>query len=124
MSYWTDKLLDEPTVVWAPPTQDGLGGLTWGSPTETLGRWQYTVNPGGAAGPDIRYTPDGTTSPARTVVWLKVEPELDSYLFKGELTDLPPSYEVVEIASQVIAVKNVRSIPTQNYLYMVYLDER
>jgi hypothetical protein len=119
MSYWTDRFLDEPTVWWTPPERDGLGGYVWSSPTEIMARWQFSV---GRVGASLEYLQEGGVSPFRTSVWTSISVELGSYLWKGLASEVGP-IEIESIARQVVAVSEVRSIPTHNYLYKVYLDE-
>lgn len=119
MSFWYSKYLDEPTVIWAPPIRDGLGGYTWLLPSSMLGRWQYSH---GAVGPTVKYFPEGSEVVARTSVWLGSWIAVGSYLWKGSMDDAPTD-GIEATASQVIAVKNVRSIPTSNVVYRCYLDE-
>jgi len=133
MTYWVNRLLDEDAVYWKPPIRDGLGGYSkWRYPEQIRSRWQYSK------GPKIEYdTAGGSVISARTLVWIDREIEIGSYLYKGKIEDLQTIFhpdpdfdvdyletdEVYELASQVVSVENVRSIPSKNYLYKVYLDE-
>ncbi len=120
---WIRKLLDEVTVHWSPPTRDGLGGYSsWPEPSQINARWEYNV---GSYGPTINHTSIGTTEVARTSVWLDIEIVTDSYLWKGQLIDLESGAtpETVSGAKRVVSVRNIRAIPTKNYLYKAFLDE-
>lgn len=121
---WVRKLLDEPTVCWGPPVRDGIGGYSsWPVPSQLNGRWEYNV---GSSGPRVTYKSiGGAVIIARTSVWLDDEIEIGSYLWKGSLSSLD-SADTPETVSarQVVAVRNIRSIVTQDYLYKTFLDER
>lgn len=116
MSHWTKKFLDEETVVWNPPTRDGVGGYVWGVPFQVYSRWQFSS---GNRAPTIVYSPQGTEILRIICVWLEQEVELGSYLWKGLLTDAPNPAD----AFQVRLLSKIRSIPTSNYLYKAYLNE-
>jgi hypothetical protein len=120
---WALNLLDEHTVVWGPPIRDGAGGYSsWPTPSQIQGRWQYGV---GSSGPRVEYRFDGSIRIARTCVWTESSIELGSYLWKGSLTTISGSDtpETLQDARQVVAIKNVRSLVTDDYLYKAYLDE-
>jgi hypothetical protein len=120
---WIIKLLDEPTVVWSPPPRDGTGGYSsWPNPVQLKGRWQFSVT---SYGPKVSYGADGAVKPARTSVWLDHEIGVGSYLWKGSLSSLSSGAtpETLSDAKQVIAVRNIRSIVTTDYLYKAFLDE-
>lgn len=120
---WIEKMLDEPTVVWGPPVRDGAGGYSsWPASSQIQGRWQYGV---GTAGPRVEYRADGAIKVSRSCVWLDGAVEVGSYLWKGSLTSLPggATPETLGDAKQVVAVKNVRSVVTADYLYKAFLDE-
>jgi len=119
MGYWTDRLLDEPTVSWPPPVRDGLGGYTWLNPVQLMGRWQFST---GKAGPVVEYQASGALIDSSTSVWLEAAVDTGSYLWKGLVEDVPRD-AIPGGALQVVSVSYVRSIPTRNYLYKVYLDE-
>jgi hypothetical protein len=135
MTYWTNRLLDEVAVHWRPPVHDGLGGYSkWFYPEQLMSRWQYST---GTSGPYINYNAEGSVISARTSVWVDKDIEIGSYLYKGSIealqtifnpdpdfsledTDLDLMYE---LASQVVSLEKVSSIPSKNYLYKAYLDE-
>jgi len=117
---WISRLLDESTVIWGAPVRDGAGGYSsWPVPFLALGRWEYNIY---RSGPTISYSPIGATTVAKTSVWLDTEVFPGYYLFKGELTE-GSTPETVTGAYQVVAIKNVRAIDTDDYLYKAYLDE-
>ena len=121
MGHWIDKLLDEPTVYWESVIRDGLGGYSGVStPVQLVGRWEYSVS---TTGPNVSYATGGAVLTDRISVWLDSQVVPQSYLWKGRLSDITDLLVLPDDAVQVVAVENVRSIPTTRYLYKAYLDE-
>ena len=114
-------LLDEPTVYWEPPVNDGTGGYnSLSSPVQITARWQYSAH--GHSGPNIQRSFEGASLEERSSVWSGTEMLPDSYLWKGLLADLPGGPDLPVDAYRVASVYNVRAVKTLGYLYKAYLD--
>jgi len=122
MTHWTLRSLDEPSVLWLPPTQT-VDGYVWGLPQAvTASRWQYSV---GTRGPNIQYNTDGAVLVGRISVWLNLSILPGSYLWQGKIEDLPEfaTPSDTDFTYRVISIREIRSLVTNDYVYKVYLDE-
>jgi hypothetical protein len=102
---WYVSLLREDVTYWNPPTRDGYGGYTWGSPTALKGKWED--------GESLIYAADGSYTVASTNVWVGVPLEEGGYLFNGSTVVSEPP----EGAKQVMSMDSINSLAGSGVVY-------
>lgn len=135
MTSWLSRLLDEETVYWPPPKNNGKGGFIWEFPIQVLTRWQYSRRR--TTGPEARYLVSGTKLIMNTSVWSEYDFQPGGYLWKGTLKELQTIFDpdpvyalegyevnVYNLASQIMSVEKIRAVSSRIIaLRKAYLDK-
>ena len=119
MTSWVDWLQDEDAVYWEPPGRGDADGYIWAAPIAIMSRWQFSY---GTGGPNLQFNQPATVVSDRVSVWTSQQLTIGGYLWKGSINDVPSVDPPPSSASKIRTLTTVRSIPTHDYLYKVFLD--
>lgn len=96
---------------WGPPEPDGLGDLTFPSPTSRLVRWEQKA--------EVVTDPQGREIVSSAVVYVDRPVELGGYMLLGDVTTADPRNTIAAEVKQVGAVPNLRGTMVLNKAWMV-----